>query len=248
MSAWHAVELRWVALLRARLSVVGITGVGCLALAGSLGARLEGEARTDAAIQLLSYASLLLTLLVSHGMVAGELRSGVALLWLQKPVRPVAFYACRGAEVSILAMLVVACVSGAAAAIFFLAGAPDAALTALEATPLMLLLSLSLSVMVFGFSGWSLPLDSVLAVGVCFATFAWLFERVSAGTTPAHLPWFFPPVDELRVLVLTSRGEPVEGLGRALLGSGRFLLFWVGFGVAGLFVSTRSPLPKEVAR
>jgi hypothetical protein len=180
-------------------------------------------------------------------MISDDLRSGVATLWLQKPVRPVVFYAMRGIEVSFVALLLVAVLCGAAAILLFVVGATEVARSVLGSAPILLLSSLWLCAMVFAFSGWRVPLDSLVVVVFCFASLFWILVRFEPGPDPARLPWFLPPLDDLGTLADAIRGDPVHGVGRAILMSARFLLLWGLIGLAGLSVTTRAPFPRDAS-
>ena len=108
-------ESRAVALQRARWRLLAVTAVATLAMTWLFAAALVPEDRGRAIFQVLTFGSVLLPMIVGHGMIAGDLRSGVALLWLQKPVHPIPFFMRRALDVTLLGVTLVLALWGAGA-------------------------------------------------------------------------------------------------------------------------------------
>src|SRR5690606_20026721 len=107
----------------------------------------------------LGIVGILAPLLLVHGIVAGELRSGVALLWLQKPVSPVRLYLGRAADAVGLAALLLAAFGGLLAALAAATGGPSLAADVLYNVPVAVLIGGCLGVTVYAFSAWGARLD-----------------------------------------------------------------------------------------
>jgi hypothetical protein len=237
-----ALERRWIALIRSRLVLLGVAGLGSLATEVVFGVALPADQRARAIGQIVMFGCALLVPILAHGMISADLRSGVAMLWLQKPVRPVAFYAQRGAEVTALAVALVLVLWGTGTALIAASVGLDAARGVLASAPGAALLVVSVCALTFAFSAWGVPTDSLLAlVGLVAGTLA----LAAGGPLVPVLEWIAVPVDPIMDLM---RGRSAFPLGETLWRVGRFLVLWGLLGVAGLAVSTRSPLPKESAR
>ena len=100
------IEQRWIALLRARGTLLGAVVLGGLGLSSLTASGVGTEPQPDSVFQVILYAAVLPSLILGQGMISGDLRSGVALLWLQKPVGPVRFFLRRGCEVTALSVAV----------------------------------------------------------------------------------------------------------------------------------------------
>jgi len=241
-----AAGVRVLALLRARRAILAVACVGQLAAVVALALGL-GPGAADGARQTLAVAALIVPLLLTHGVVSAELRSGVAMLWLQKPVQPVRLYLVRWVEVALLALLVVLVLAGATALLMAALSTPGSARLVLEVTPTLLLLTLCISTLVFAFSGWGAHLDSLLAVGFFFY-FAILTLRFRDGWLAQATSWVAFPMDGIRVLGVAVIGDTNGGLATALFEVGRFLALWVAVGSVGVAVKARSPLARDTTR
>lgn len=246
MSSVSGFERRAIALLRARRNLVVVTVAASLVTAAVFALALATEDRVAAISQVLLFAAVLLPLIVGHGMISGDLRTGVAMLWLQKPLHPVAYFASRAIEVTALSTLLILALWGVGSAITAWGSGLAEARDFLAFAPSVVLIGICASILLFGFSAWGIQVDSMLAVA-CF--FGSLFTVMQGGLLAKSLAWIVLPVEALGVVTQFLSGEVPRGdLGQSLLILGRFLLIWILIGTAGLFVSTRSPLPKEVSR
>ena len=249
-----AAEARARARLRARTGVLGAAAaahtVAVVAFAATLGAE-AGSAVTD----LVLVGGVALALVLTSGVVSGELRSGVALLWLQKPVSPLRFYLARWSEAAALVLLCGLAVSGWSALVTLGLAGPDAGREVLVAAPGVLVLALCLAAVVFACSGWGAHPDVVLAI-VLVLYLVWLDVGAArgwgaaAGWEPARtvVGWAALPIDELERLSDFFAGHGTAGAADAAAETIGHLLFWVAVGCAGTAVTTRSPLPREQAR
>jgi hypothetical protein len=238
-------EQRAIALLRSRAILVGVTAAASLAMAAAFGFALHPDDRREAMYQVLGYGAFLMPLLVGHGMISGDLRSGVAMLWLQKPVRPVLFFQVRALEVSALSLALVAAVLGGGASIVALAAGLGAARELLSSVPSALLAATCLCALLFGFSGWGARTDSLFVVVFVVATALWMATGQPVSDLVA---WIALPVDALSAVGSFLAGRPEEDVGKSALLVGRFLVLWAAIGTVGLLVTTWSPLPKEASR
>ncbi len=175
-------------------------------------------------------------------VVAGDLRSGIARLWLQKPIDPVVFYLRRFLEALSLAFALTLLALGATRLIVS-AVAPGF----LSAGQLVDTLPLTLIVgaMGFGFSAW-------MSRGATIATFAFAFGSLLAGSTLPDLlgrPWswvadalFIPgaALDDFQSYLAGTTDAVLLPLAR-LLAHG---IAWTAVGALGVWhASTRGGLP-----
>jgi hypothetical protein len=193
----------------------------------------------------IAFAAALVPLILGHGIVSDDLRTGVAMLWLQKPVRPVRFFALRACEVTALAVAVALAFWGTGAGLIAAAVGPAPARELLAATPGVVVLVICISTLTFAFSAWGTRADSLLVLAFLFAS---TYSLVLGGAGTAALEWVALPVEAIGVFARSLGGATLPDLSDALLEVGRFLLLWALVGVGGLVVSTRSPLPREIAR
>ena len=240
------VEDRAIALLRARRNLTVVTIVASLAVMGVFAFTTPTDDRGESMAQVLLVAALLLPLLIGHGMISGDLRTGVAMLWLQKPVHPVAYFARRAVEVTALSVLVILALWGAGTTMVAAAAGLEDARSLLSAAPAVVLFAVCASTLLFGISAWGIQVDSMLVVATFFVSVLTLVQAEWIGDKFA---WVLLPMESMmNVADFLSDGTANEGVGKSLLLVGRFLVVWVLIGTAGLFYSTRSPLPKEAAR
>jgi hypothetical protein len=245
MTGPTGVETRAAALLRSRAAPIAITAGGGLLLTALLTLVLEPDRAAGPVGMVTASLTLLVPMIVAHGMISGDLRSGSALLWLQKPVHPVGFYLVRGVEVTALAILLLLVLSGGCALIVSLAAELPAGAEILREIPFRLLMATCLCAMVFAFSAWGVQMDTLFALVYFIVT---VFSTALAGPLAQGLAWTVVPVNEMQSVSSALLGSPGEGVGRAAFVIGRFLLIWGLFGAAGLGVSTRSPIPSEPTR
>jgi hypothetical protein len=240
-----AIERRWISLLRSRRTLLGVVVLGGLAVSGILGVAVPPGLRAESVFQVTAYAAVLVPLILGQGMISADLRSGVSLLWLQKPVDPVLFYFRRACEVTALSVALALAVWGAGACVLVASAGPEPARELLSAAPGLVLIVVCVSALTFAFSSWGTPADGLLVVVFFFAS---TFSLLIGGRVTAALEWIALPVEAIGAFARGVTGEPAADLGGAALEVGRFLLVWGLVGGAGLEVSTRSPLPRDAAR
>jgi hypothetical protein len=237
-------EIRAVALLRARVFVVGTLCSATLLIAGALAWSL-GDGQASEVPEVLLISAVLLPTVVCHGVVSGDLRSGVALLWLQKPVEPVRFYMRRGLDVCVLSLVLQLALCGAGALVATLGSGAGGGRLVLLATPMTLVWAICIGVVVVSASAWGTQLDGLVPLCLLYLTALGLLDQGLLGDLVA---WIGVPLEAIATLGRGVAAGVGEGVGTSLARVARFLLLWVLFGVLGLLVTTRSPLPREVAR
>jgi hypothetical protein len=237
-----ALERRWFALIRSRLTLLGVAGLGSLAAAFVFALALPEDQRLEAIGQVVMFGCALVVPILAHGMISADLRSGVAMLWLQKPVRPLGFYASRGAEVTALAVVTVLALWGTGSALIAASVGLDAARGVLASAPGAVLLVVCICALTFAFSSWGVPTDSLFALVVFVAG---TLSLAAGGPLVPALEWLAVPVDPIMDLM---SGRSAVPLWETFWRVARFLGLWVAVGVAGLALSTRSPLPNDSAR
>ena len=152
---------RTVLLIRSRLKALVLTVLAIQVTefrnltSGETSAMLEGW------IDTWSLLCLALPFIFVAGVVSGDFRTGVARLWLQKPVDPVAFYLCRFVERFLVSL---------ACALLALAAIRLAAAVLGESNEVGLLLArlpyvLVLACVTFGFSSWISRGSTLVAIG-----------------------------------------------------------------------------------
>ena len=95
------------------------------------------------------------------GVVSGDLRTGVARLWLQKPVDPVAFYLCRFVERFLVSLAAALLALGAIRLATAALGESDEVGLLLARLPYVLVLAC----VTFGFSSWISRGSTLVAIG-----------------------------------------------------------------------------------
>jgi hypothetical protein len=214
-------------------------------MAEVFGLALHPDDRREAMYEVIAYGALLMPLILGHGMISGDLRSGAAMLWLQKPVHPVLYFQARVLEVTGLALLLVLAVLGAGASITAWSVGAEAARELLAGVPTVLLVTACLCVVLFGFSGWGARTDSLFVVVFFVAS---VVSMAAGSWIAGWIGWIAPPVDAFSVVGDSLAGHAQEEVGKSALLIARFILLWAAIGTVGLLVSTRSPLPKESSR
>lgn len=234
------------AVLRVRALVLGVL------LGGSVGASAllafgpgDPALALDGAVAILLLEGAGLTLLLTEGIVARDVRRGWVVLWLQKPVSPVGFYASRFLRaLLLLAALIVA--TGGAVAVLFQVGRGDGG-PVLEILPVTLLLSGTLATLTFALSSWRAHPDVVMALAFVFLStpLSAMATVNPAGFGPAgpFLRALAPPVDA----ILATGGVWMDGPTPSaqdvahVLG---YLAAWIAVAVVGLLRTTRAPFPS----
>lgn len=186
--------------------------------------------------------------LLVGGLVSDDLRGGAVLLWLQKPVSPLAFYLNRLALALSVAVAVVVVLLASGWAALVLAGEPKSA-ELLRLAPFLVPCTLLTGLVTFTFSALGSPRDGAL-------TFLYLLLAVPGGLmlelapasgvsllvdAPAWLVLF--PLNELQLLqiwVVDGGAGPWSALLRvAVYGTA-----WLGAGILAARASVRRPFGR----
>jgi hypothetical protein len=223
--------------------------VGTLVIAGVVAhARGDEEAAVPG---VLAVVAALVPAIVAHGAVSTDLRSGVALLWLQKPVSPLRFYAIRALDVIGMSILMILALSGGSALLTALFASPEAAQSVLTAIPMLVLMALSVCVLVVAFSSWGTSLDALLAFFFFYLT---VISMLEPDRFTEVMRWVGFPVEPTATIGRffstggTAQLGGTEELNRSVARFLTFLATWTAVAAAGVLVTTRSPLPRETAR
>jgi hypothetical protein len=190
-------------------------------------------------------AGLLFAPVVAHGAVSNDFRSGVALLWLQKPVSAVHFYLRRGLDAVSLAVLLAFVLQGSAALLVALVTTPEIGREVIRAMPLTALFTLALTTLVFAFSSWGTTLDALLGFFVFYLSGLAALDDGLLGTMGA---WVGFPLESVATLGRFLSAGPTDNVWPSL---GRFLGFlaiWWVVAAAGIAFKARSPLPRDSSR
>ena len=107
------------------------------------------------------YLCLGLPLVFPSGVVSGDFRSGVARLWLQKPIDPVRFYLSRFSEGFLVSLVCALIALGATRLGTAALGQPDETGQLLGYLPYVLIFAC----VVFGFSSWISRGSTLVAIG-----------------------------------------------------------------------------------
>jgi hypothetical protein len=191
----------------------------------------------------LGFTSVVLVLIGAYESFGGEVRSGRALLWLQKPVSPVRHFLLRWSTSTALSLLLV---TGLVALDWLvLAGvSPVAAQALLREAPVLLLVGTAIAALVLAVSGWGGHPDAPVAVVILFLS----MPLAAAGPRLGAMEWtldllLFPWEETVRL------GEALAGsraADRALSDAGavvRTTTLWILIGLAGIHVRSRHPFP-----
>jgi hypothetical protein len=233
---------RTLAHLRAkRLGVLGCVGIALgLSLMPAFSEKGLGEAREIAASVI-----LLLPLVLGSGLVSEDLRSGVALLWLQKPAKALGFYSRRWIEVTVLTLVLAELLRTAmlTSQIVFSPGEAEVSFLRAAVSPLPMLLMLS--VVLFVFSSWGLRHDGMTAL---LAVYVSAMIPASDIALAESLRWALIPLNELGAVTQLIQGRYPGVPEHPILISSAFFAVCLLLAAVGVVVTTRSPIPKELAR
>ena len=224
---------RAVLLVRSRTKAVAIA-LPAIAITQS-SALMVGDpaAIADGVQTAYSFLCLALPLIFVSGVVSADFRSGVARLWLQKPIDPVAFYLARFGEAITVALVLALLGLGA-----IQLGMGALGLESVPVGDLMDALPRALVVgaVAFGFSSW-------MSRGSTFATVAFLVAAsVGADTLPDLLdrPWSWVadvvllpmvPFSEFRAFVLGASDAVWIPVARILA----YSIGWTALGGLGVW-------------
>ncbi|HSR40584.1 MAG TPA: hypothetical protein VLL48_00390 [Longimicrobiales bacterium] len=238
-----------------RRSSAGLLGLALLLLVGLLlvqGRAGEVQATpVDVLRGVLLLGAVGLGIFLPGGVVSRDVRSGDALLWLQKPVSPTLFYLARFGESLWAHVLLVTSATGLAA-LLTAVGSPNGGLEVLRLLPLLLLAGSLASCVTFAFSGLGTRLDTALSL-----LFLGLGTSVAALTLAEPAGWGLVgsvarvaafPVDELATLQRWLMGGEALDLGASLGRIAGFGTVWLALATLLVHVRTRKPLPRDESR
>jgi hypothetical protein len=228
------------ALLRARALVLASLCLATTAIAAGLGFSLGAGQPSDIP-ELLVVAAVLLPAVVCQGAVSNDLRSGVALLWLQKPVDPLRFYLGRGLDVCALSLSLTLALGGAAALLGALGSGAEAGRILLLTLPTTLLWAACLGAVVVGTSAWGTQLDGVMPFFVLYLSALGALDQGLLGEATS---WIGVPLEAITMLGRFLATGVAPNPGASALRVARFLLVWLAIASLGLLLTTRSPLPR----
>lgn len=233
--------------LEGHSSLVAALGAALL-LAAALAA-IDPDSETS--LYILAYTlgagAPLTGIIFMEGVVSRDLETGVALLWLQKPVRPWVYYLERFIESLLGALLVVLAFSAAAAAIV-VARNPDVADRALSVIALFLLATLLSGCVTFGFSGlglrrdWGATIVFFLGALTPFALHVLDPERTASWWRWART--LLPPYEAWLTLSSYFVGKTAPGAPGALAWYLGYCAAWVALGALATAWATRSPFTR----
>lgn len=240
-AAW---ETRVAALLEARSLLLAAVSLGAVVFVG-IASRTGNDDAAEAVATVLVGAGLLLAPVVTHGAVSSDLRSGVALLWLQKPVNAVRFYLTRGLDVVSLAVLLSVVLQGGAALLAALLTIPEVGHEVLRAMPLTVLFTCALATLVFAFSSWGTALDALLGFFVFYLSGLAVLDD---GPLRMVTGWVGFPLEAVATLGRFFSTGDTASLWPSLARFTGFLAAWTCVAAIGIAFRTRSPLPHESSR
>ena len=169
-----------------------------------------------------------LPLIFESGVVSGDFRSGMARLWLQKPIGPVRFYLSRFLEGLLVSLVVALLALGATRLGTAALGQPEETGQLLGYLPYVLIFAC----VAFGFSCWMARGSTLVAIGFLVA------GAVARETGPTDLlgrPWNWL-VEALLVPIPALRGfrEFVVGTSEAFwIPSAQILAYSIGWTALG---------------
>ena len=221
-------------LLQAKLGAiisvaVAFGAVGAVALRSADAAGLLGSS--------LSLLVIVYTAIVGSGVVAADMGDGPAQLWLQRPVRPVAFYLLRQAEAGCVALLlcvIVILAARVAAGWLGLRLDPDP----LTLLPVHLVRCATIVALCFGVSSWIGRGNTVVVLALFVASVAIDSELVLIDSwISAAARAIVLPNEAVRAL---SR-DLINGDGSSLIHLARiagFFFVWLVIGAVGIWRAT----------
>ena len=144
---------------RARALTLTVLAIGIIELRNLIG----GEPTLLAASlgDIFAILCLALPLVFASGVVSGDFRSGMARLWLQKPIDPVRFYLSRFLEGLLVSLVFALLALGATHLGTAAVGQPEETSRLLGYLPYVLIFAC----VVFGFSSWMARGSTLVAIG-----------------------------------------------------------------------------------
>jgi hypothetical protein len=222
------------ALVRVRGGLLAALATGAVALT-AWGAAREGglAAASEAALGIVVPMAVVLGAVATGGVVSPELRTGAAMLWVQKQGGGLPTYLLRLAERVILGwILVLALVGAQAGAIALMAGGGSGSRFLLQAVPLALFLIPMGAAVTWVMSSAGVQGDAALALlllplWILAGSLPEVLASMPNGVTTV-LEATAPPVALLAALPRTA-----EGGGPTVLAVGQYLLWLAAVTVAG---------------
>lgn len=173
---------RVILLVRSRVKALTLTvlaiGIIHLANLGSGEPTLLAESFRD----IFLFLCLALPLVFASGVVSGDFRSGMARLWLQKPIEPVRFYLSRFLEGLLVSLVFALLALGATRLGTAALGQPDETSQLLGSLPYVLIFAC----VVFGLSCWIARGSTLVAIGFLAAG---AVAREMGSTDLLGRPW-----------------------------------------------------------
>jgi hypothetical protein len=215
-----------------------------IAIGGTILVPLNGGTVDDAQ-GITAAAVFLLPLMLGSGLVSSDVRSGVAVLWLQKPGGAIDVYFRRWLEVTALTMvlLVVLLISTRLILSAFDPSIGSVMIVRKALSPLPLVLTLS--AVLFVLSAWGVRHDGVFALVAIYAS---AFIPMSDVPLGKNLGWMLIPLNEIGAASDLIVGEYSGVPEHPVLIPTAYLLACIVLALVGIAVTTRSPIPKDVTR
>jgi hypothetical protein len=237
------------AVLRTRGSILALVTVASLASLVLLPHSGYGPADIDATVTLFLLEVAVLAALLAAGLVSGELRRGITLLWIQKGGAIEVHYLGRLAELLVLTVLLSLVVLGLQGLLLLLLGG-DALRFLAIAAPAIPAVVMLVGVPVFALScsgiqgeGWA----ALVLMAVWIAAPVLLPEKGMSGLLARGLEVTSPPVG-----IIAGLREWGLGSGSPSLWEGMGFVAWIAaVGLAGLLflaLRLRKPFPTEPSR
>ena len=184
---------RVILLVRSRVKALSLTvlAVGIIELSGLISG--EPTLLAESFRDIFLFLCLALPLIFASGVVSGDIRSGMARLWLQKPIEPARFYLSRFLEGLLVSLVFALLALGATRLGTAALGQPDETSQLLRYLPYVLIFAC----VVFGFSSWISRGSTLVAIGFVSAgavaqqmalpdllvrPWNWLFEAILVPT------------------------------------------------------------------
>lgn len=235
--------------LEARISALGRTPLLTLAVAVPVTGVLavtatEAEAAGLRTLLVLGFVGLGLHTAPMRGVITGDIVSGRAAFWLQKPVAPVRHFLAAGGEALLagtILHLALAAVAIASVGLFHPAGLAQS----VGAARMLLLVGLHLSVMAFGLSGAGIRSNVLLAYLLLVAALGFRYVGdIGPETATGRIADVLVPLSALREVVVTA---DLGGYGRAGAGLLISLVAWALVGALGARMQDLAPRENEGA-
>lgn len=233
--------------IRSRVGVVGLLASGVLVvpLVQVWVVGPTPEAVMDSSAYLL-FAVSTISVLLATGGPASQIRSGGAMLWLQKPVHPVRFYLDRLVPRLFAAVLTALVLAAPTAVLLAVLGVEEATTQVFSTVPLLVMVALLLVALTHAVSGLGFHPEGFWALLLLIGLF-WLRLRLAEsdgvlafGWMEAPADFLALPVDQMEAVAKAALGRPATDVFPSLLHVTANVAFWIGLGTAGVYFRTRS--------